>query len=98
MENPLDSAFTFAVSARASSAASTSVGNSDFLARAAVAVGSTVARAAGAFIADLSLGLSVRVAIAVARRALAVNTADTVRDDLVHLLRGFDRGLRCFWK
>ncbi len=82
MENPLDGAFTFAVSARASSTASTSVGDSDFLASAAVAAGSAIARTARAFIADLSFGM--RVAIAVAWRALAVNTTDAVRDGLVH--------------
>ncbi len=57
----------------------------DLLTRAAVAVGSTIARAAGAFIADLSLSLGKGMAIAIARRALAIKATDTrVGDNFVH--------------
>jgi len=82
INNKLDIAFTVTGSTRASSAANTSVRSGDLLARTTVAVGSAIARAAGAFIANL--GLSKRVTIAVARRALAIKTTDTVRDDFVH--------------
>ena len=58
--------------------------NSDLLSDATLAVSATVARIAVTSAADLSLGLSNGVTIAIARRALAVNTADTVRDGRVH--------------
>ena len=80
----LDLSFTVTISARAGSTASTSVGNSDLLSVTALAVSGTVARIAVASAADLSLGLSNGVTIAVARRALAVNSSDAIRDGGVH--------------